>query len=87
MIIRQLLVYQHKNVINWSLNQLAMFLFIKDINIKKLNLARNAQKIYSQGWGGQKCSCGGLIFFWIGGTAFDGGGIPLDGGGTPHPPP
>ena len=72
------MVYQHNNVMNWSLNQLAMFLFHKDMReARRKFLAR----------GGDKSAHGGdSKFFGWGGTALDGGDYPLKGGVPPIPP-
>ena len=79
MIMSYILVNQHNNVINWSLNQLDMLLFIK--------INRSAQKIFSQG-GGQKFSWGGTqIFLDGGGQALMGGDFHFMGGGPPPSPP
>ena len=76
MIMSYILVNQHNNVINWSLNQLDMLLFIK-IKCYNNRIAREARRKFLAR-GGQKCSWGGTQNFLDGGgTGLDGGGLPL----------
>ena len=79
MIISYILVNQHNNVINWSLNQLDMLLFIK-IKCYNNRIAREARRKFLAR-GGTKVFMGGDSKF------FGWGGQALMGGGLPHPPP
>ena len=66
MIISYILVNQHNNVINWSLNQLDMLLFIK-IKCYNNRIAREARrKILARGEG-DKSAHGGRLkdFVWF----------------------
>ena len=86
MIMSYILVNQHNNVINWSLNQLNMLIFLK---IKSWNngIAREARRKFLAR-GGQKFSWGGTqIFLDGGGQALMGGDFPFMGGDPPPSPP
>ena len=78
MIISYILVNQHNNVINWSLNQLDMLLFIK-IKCYNNRIAREARRKFLAR-GGTKVFMGGTQNY------LDGEGQALMGGCPPHSP-
>ena len=62
MIISYILVNQHNNVINWSLNQLDMLLFIK-IKCYNNRIAREARRKFLARGGDKSVHGGGLEIF------------------------
>ena len=62
MIMSYILVYQHNNVIYWSLKQLNMFLFLKKKSYNN-GIAREARRKFLVR-GGTKVLMGGTQNFW-----------------------
>ena len=87
MIMSYILVYQHNNVIYWSLKQLNMFLFLKKKSYNN-GIAREARRKFLVRGGDKSAHGGGLKIFWMGGgQLLMGGDYPFKRGGVPHPPP